>query len=124
MRSSALLLASFLAFTALPAYASDGTGAAASEACCRRAAQRHLTRSQAIGVLNQVATTLTGLAVAFFGGVAILMRPMQSDISTLKADVGQLKADVGELKLNLNFSTLLTITGFVSLGVLIFTTSR
>jgi enoyl-[acyl-carrier-protein] reductase (NADH) len=127
LRSSALLLASFLAFTALPAYASDGTGAAASEASCRHAAhaaQRHLTRLQAIGVLNQVATTLTGLAVAFLGGVAILMRPMQSDISTLKADVGQLKADVGQLKLNLNVSTLLTITGFVSLGVLIFTTSR
>ena len=90
----------------------------------RSAAQRRLTRSQAIGVLNQVATTLTGLVVAFFGGVAILMRPMQSDISMLKADVGQLKADVSELKLNLNVSTLITVAGFVSLGVLMVTTSR
>jgi hypothetical protein len=95
----------------------------------------HLTRSQA---MNQVATTLTGLAVAFFGGVAILMRPMQSDISTLKADmaglksdvaglksdVAGLKSDVGQIKVNLNVSMLLTVAGFVSLGVLVFTTSR
>jgi len=81
--------------------------------------------------MNQVATTLTGLAVAFFGGVAILMRPMQSDISTLKADmaglksdVAGLKSDVGQIKVNLNVSMLLTVAGFVSLGVLVFTTSR
>jgi uncharacterized protein YoxC len=95
--------------------------------------------SQAIGVLNQVATTLTGIAVAFFGGVAILMRPMQSDISslkkdvdtlkkdveTLKTDVGSLKkdvetlkTDVGQIKSSQNVSVLLSVAGFVSLGVL------
>jgi len=91
-----------------------------------------LTHSQAIGVLNQVATTLTGLAVAFFGGMALLMRPMQSDISTLKADVSGLKSDVaglksdvaglksdvGQIKVNLSVSMLLTVGGFVSLGAL------
>jgi hypothetical protein len=73
---------------------------------------------QAIGVLNQVATTLTGIAVAFFGGVAILMRPMQSDISSLKKDVDTLKTDVGQIKLSQNVSVLLSVAGFVSLGVL------
>jgi hypothetical protein len=122
-----LLLVSFVAFTALPACASDGTGAAASEARyrpMRTAVPDDSGPFQAIGVLNQVASTLTGLAVAFFGGVAILMQPMKSDVNTVKKDVSTLKTDVGQIKTSLIVSTLLTITGFVCLGVLMVTRSQ
>ena len=38
-------------------------------------------------MLNQVSTTLLGLAVVFFGGVAALMRPVERSIEELEKKV-------------------------------------
>ena len=58
--------------------------------------------SQAVSVLNQISTTLVGLAVAFFGGVAILMQPSQRSLNDLKTDVDKLKTDVNSVKTVVN----------------------
>ena len=41
-------------------------------------------------MLNQVSTTLLGLAVVFFGGVAALMRPVERSIEELEKKVDSL----------------------------------
>ena len=41
-------------------------------------------------MLNQVSTTLLGLAVVFFGGVAALMRPGERSIEELEKKVDSL----------------------------------
>ena len=47
-------------------------------------------------MLNQVSTTLLGLAVVYFGGVAVLMRPVERSIEKLEAKVGAVETKVDE----------------------------
>ena len=49
-------------------------------------------------MLNQVSTTLLGLAVVFFGGVAVLMRPVERSIEKLETKVGEVEKKVGEVE--------------------------
>ena len=53
-------------------------------------------------MLNQVSTTLLGLAVVFFGGVAALMRPVERSIDELEKKVeekvGAVEVKVGAVE--------------------------
>lgn len=66
-------------------------------------------------MLNQVSTTLLGLAVVFFGGVAALMRPVERSIKELekKVDekVGAVEKKVDSLALVTQTTLVLTILG-------------
>ena len=53
-------------------------------------------RAQSAQVLNQVSTTLLGLAVVYFGGLAVLMRPVERSIGKLEAKVGAVETKVDE----------------------------
>lgn len=63
-----------------------------------------------MSVLNQISTTLVVLAVAFFGGVAILVQPSQRTLNDLKTDVDELKTDVKNLGIiTINVAVLLVV---------------
>ena len=55
-------------------------------------------RAHSAQVLNQVATTLLGLAVVFFGGVATLMKPVERSIEQLEKKVDDVEKKVGDLE--------------------------
>ena len=66
-------------------------------------------------MLNQVSTTLLGLAVVFFGGVAALMRPVERSIEELEKKVeekvGAVEKKVDSLALVTQTTLVLTILG-------------
>ena len=51
---------------------------------------------QSAQILNQVAATLLGLAVTFFGGVAALMRPTERSIEELNTKVKSVEKKVDD----------------------------
>ena len=67
--------------------------------------------AQSAQVLNQVSTTLLGLAVVFFGGVAVLMRPVERSIEKLETKVGSVEKKVDSLALVTQTTLVLTILG-------------
>ena len=53
-------------------------------------------------MLNQISTTLVGLAIVFLGGVALLMRPSQRSLDALKREVDSVKSALDALKGEVN----------------------
>ena len=53
---------------------------------------------QAVGVLNQVSSTLVGLAIAFFGGVSVLMRPSQRMLETVDSRLEKVEGRLEKLE--------------------------
>ena len=70
-------------------------------------------RAQSAQVLNQVSTTLLGLAVVFFGGVAALMRPVERSIDELEKKVGAVEEKVGAVEKKVDSLALVTQTTLV-----------
>ena len=68
-------------------------------------------------MLNQVSTTLLGLAVVFFGGVAALMRPVERSIDELEKKVeekvGAVEVKVGAVEKKVDSLALVTQTTLV-----------
>ena len=75
-------------------------------------------------MLNQISTTLVGLAIVFLGGVALLMRPSQRSLDALKREVNDLKREVNSVEsdvktLALNNNVLGLINIVISAAVLL-----